>query len=307
MNRHRLLASVLILTLLAGLIGLAVPASAADVIRHTVNIAEATKNEEGPGYIWANRTDVLTLSGLNIDTDDAFGLRLPQDATVILKGKNHIKAAKYGVSFSGTLVIKGSGSLTIEAGEIGLYLISQETTQKIRLLDGTYTITAGTYGVYSDAADFSFIGDSMDVTVSEENGAAIEGRVVNLLGGSFSANAPVRASHMLTVDGAALDIEANAPALEGKTMTVKNIALSDGGEYAGEYEIHAKSAASGSRPSVLFGDSVPGFVDVLLLIAALLGVAAGIVFPTLRRKKKAKELYARLEQEGYISAADRKK
>lgn len=301
MNRKNLIILLLALTLITGLFWLSVPATASDVIHHTVNIAQATKNEEGPGYIWANRTDVLTLSNLNIDTDDAFGLRLPQDATVVLKGNNHIKASKYGISFSGTLVIKGNGSLTVEAGDIGLYLITQDTTQKIRLLDGSYTITAGTYGVYSDAADFSFVGKSMDIHVADENGAAVQGRVVNLLGGSFTSNASVQATHILTVDGISLDIEANSSALEAKTLNIKNIALKSGESYSGENTLNAVSSKSNHKSSVIF-DNLPGYFDVIFLIIAIICLTLCVVLPILKKKKKAKELYARLEEEGYITS-----
>ena len=69
-----LLTAVMLFTLCAAVL----PASAAETVTSTVNIATANKNMRGPGYDWANRTDVLTLDGLNIDTDDAYGLRLPK-------------------------------------------------------------------------------------------------------------------------------------------------------------------------------------------------------------------------------------
>ena len=107
------------------------------MISETLNIAEASRNMRGPGYEWANRTSELTLSGVNIYTDSAYGLRLPKDCTVILEGDNYIKADKYGISCAGTVVFKGNGTLTIDAGKIGIYLISQNNTHKIRLIEGT--------------------------------------------------------------------------------------------------------------------------------------------------------------------------
>ena len=278
------------------------PVSAADVVTKTVNIAEATKNERGPGYDWANRFDILTLNNLHIETSDAYGLRLPKNATVVLKGNNYIKAAKYGVSFSGTVIIKGSGTLTIEAGEIGMYLISQDNTQKIRLIDGKYTITAGKYGVYSDAADFSFVDGTMDINVTDPAGKAIQGRVVNLLGGKFTANAPVESTHALVAEAVNLDINASSPALASKNLTVKDVQFSDGStEYAGQNSVKTKSIAKNHRTSAVFGDSVPGFVDYILLAVVIVGIGACIFIPALRRKKKAQELYARLAAEGYLT------
>ncbi len=270
-----------------------------ETITKTVNIAAANKNESGPGYSWANRYDILTLSGLRVETDEPYGLRLPKNCTVVLEGDNYVKAAKYGVSLSGTVVFKGSGSLTVEAGEIGFYLISQDKTQKIRLIEGSYTITAGTWGIYSDAADFSFIGNSMTVNMTNPDSPAIEGRCVNLLGGTFRSNAPVEATQALLVNGVTLDIQANRPALSAKNLEIKNIALTNGGDYSGENSISAKGLAKFHAKSVLLGENVPGWVDYLLLLAALAVVAALIVFPALRKKKKKKELYERLAKEGY--------
>ena len=273
--------------------------AAGETITKTVNIAAANKNESGPGYNWANRYDVLTLSGMRIETDDPYGLRLPKNCKVILEGDNYIKASKYGISLSGTVDFKGSGTLTVEAGEIGFYLISQDKTQKIRLIEGSYTITAGKWGIYSDAADFSFIGDSMTVNMTDPSAPAIAGRCVNLLGGTFTSNAPVEASQALLVNGVTLDIAANSPALSAKNLEIKNIELLNGGDYNGENAISAKGLAKFHATSVLLGEGVPGWVDYLLLLAALAVVAGLIVFPSLRKKKKKKELYERLAKEGY--------
>ena len=305
MNKTRrfsiLLISLFVFVLCLAVLPLAV---SADTITKTVNIAAANKNERGDGYSWANRTDTLTLSGMHVDTDDPYGLRLPKDCVVILEGKNSVKAAKYGVSCSGTVVFKGSGSLTVEAGEIGFYLISQDKTQKIRLIDGKYEITAGTYGVYSDASDFSFVGQSMTVSVTEPGANAIQGRCVNLLGGSFKANAPVNASQALVVNGVSLDIAADRPALSSKNLEIKNIALSDGSEYAGGNTVTAKGLAKFKEYSAVFATLfsmylVPRFVDFILLAIAVALVTVLIVVPILRKKKKTKELYERLEKEGY--------
>lgn len=277
--------------------------SAGEVIKNTLNIAEAEKNESGSGYDWANRYDILTLNGLNIDTNDNFGLRLPADCTVILEGKNSIKAAKYGISCSGTVIFKGNGSLTVEAGDIGFYLISQDNTQKIRILDGKYEITAGTYGIYSDASDFSFVDGSMNIKTSDENGAAILGRCVNLLGGSFSSNSPVETTHALLVSGITIDINASKSALLSKNLTIKDISLSSDGEnikeYSGEASIIGKSTAKKTRSSIVFGENVPGYVDYILLTLLVLAVFGGIFGPTFRRKKKAQKLYEHLKKEGY--------
>ncbi len=298
MNRRKIISIILSLMTVFSLCVIALPttAKAGDVITSTVNIALANKNERGDGYYWANRYDILTLSGINIDTEDAYGLRLPKDCTVELEGNNYIKASKYGISCSGTVVFKGSGSLTIEAGDIGIYLIAQDNTQKVRLIEGKYTITAGTYGVYSEKGDFSFVGNSMDINVGTPDGWAIMGRDVNLLGGKFKANAPVETTHQLLVSGLDVNIEANRSAFVSKNLNIKDIDID---EYNGEASVIAKSTAKKGRSSIFFGDNVQGWVDYLILVVFALGVASCIFVPALRRKKKAKELYERLEKEGY--------
>lgn len=298
MNRRKIISIILSLMTVFSLCVIALPttANAGNVITSTVNIAIANKNERGDGYYWANRYDILTLSGINIDTEDAYGLRLPKNCTVELEGNNYIKASKYGISCSGTVVFKGSGSLTIEAGDIGIYLIAQDNTQKVRLIEGKYTITAGTYGVYSEEGDFSFVGDSMDINIGTPDGWAIMGRAVNLLGGKFKANAPVETTHQLLVSGLDVNIEANRSAFVSKNLNIKDIDID---EYNGEASVNAKSTAKKGRSSIFFGDNVQGWVDYLILVVFALAVASGIFVPALRRKKKAKELYERLEKEGY--------
>ncbi len=293
---RRILPIILTAAMLFTLCLAALPVSASGTIQTTVNIATANKNMRGEGYDWANRYDVLTLKGLNIDTEDPYGLRLPKNCTVVLEGKNTIKASKYGISCSGTVVFKGSGSLTIEAGEIGIYLIAQDSTQKVRLIDGKYEITAGTYGIYSEAADFSFMGESMNVNVTSDGGHAIMGRAVNLLGGTFTANAPVESTHQLLVDGIDISVEGgSAPAFASKNLTVKNLDT----EYNGESSVNAKSTKKFTGTSIIFGENVGAAVDYVILAVFAAGIAAAIVLPALRRKKKAKELYERLEKEGY--------
>ncbi len=273
-----------------------VKVDAGDVITSTVNIAAANKNQRGPGYDWQNRFDILTLSGVNIDTEEPYGLRLPKNCTVVLEGKNYIKAAKYGISCSGTVIFKGEGSLIVDAGEIGMYLISQDNTQKIRLTSGKYDVTAGKYGIYSDASDFSFVDGEMKINVASSDGAAISGRCVNLLGGSFEANSPVETTQSLIIEGINISVTADRAAFSSKNLSVSDLSQ----EYAGESEFSAKSTAKNNRKSAVFGDSVPGWVDYVCLVVLAAGVAAGIFGPAMRRKKKAKALEEKLRAEGYI-------
>jgi len=309
MNRIRricwLLAVVLLIPI--SMAGTIVADDYTHIITNTVDITLANKNISGNGYYWANRFDTLTLDGIHVDTESAYGLRLPRNCTVILKGTNYIKADKYAVSCAGNISFKGNGKLILEAGEIGFFLYAEDGTQKIRLLDGTYEIHAGDYGVFSTASDFSLVGGSMSITVDNPEGAAISGRIVNLLGGKFSANNAVEASHILVVKGLALDVSASRPVFAAKNLTVSDIALTTNGtsipEYTDETQIGGVSTLKNTKNSAIFGEDVPVIVDYLCLAVGILAICAGIIGPMILRRKKAKALLARLEAENPDAAA----
>jgi len=310
--RQKIISTVLSLCLLMTLCLTVLPTQtyAAETITETVNVAGFDRNASGPGYDWANRFSELTLNNLNIDTDSPYGLRLPNSCTVILNGNNTIKASKYGISCSGTVIFKGNGTLTIEAGNIGIYLLSQETNHKIRLLDGKYTITAGTYGVYSEYADFSLVNGEMDINITNETGSAIKGRAVNLLGGKFKANSPVESSVELVVSSINLDIKAPRAALSSNKLIMEYLAITANGKsvdkYTDETSVITKALTRDLRKSIFFGDNVPGWVDYIVAVIVVIGVAAIIVLPILHQKKKKKLLYERLAKEGYIDSPEQK-
>ncbi len=294
-GRQRIVLAVSAVILTLVMIFLIFPGDAsAKTITSTLNLVNVTQNERGDGYEWANRYDILTLDGLRLETDEDYGLRLPKSCTVILKGTNYIKAGKYALTCSGNVSFKGDGTLILDAGEIGLYIYTEIGTEKIRLLDGKYEITAGKYGVYSKKADFSLVDGSMDITVNNPEGAAVLGRNVNLVGGKFSANNSVEATNELVVKGIHLNIDSTKSALSAKILKIDDISVTD---YNGENTLAAKSTHKRDRRSAIFGDDVPGYVDIILFAAAAVGIGLLIVVPVLRRKKKTKELYERLARE----------
>lgn len=266
----------------------------AKTITSTLNLVNVTQNESGDGYDWANRYDILTLNGLRLETESDFGLRLPKSCTVVLKGTNYIKAGKYALTCSGNVSFKGDGKLILDAGEAGIFIYTEIETEKIRVLEGNFEITAGKYGVYSKKADFSLVGGKMDITVDNPDGYAVYGRNLNLVGGKFTANNSVEATNELVVKGIHLNINSTKPALSAKILNIKDISVTD---YNGENAIQAKSTEKRDRRSAIFGDDVPGYVDILLFAAAGVGIAALIVVPVLRRRKKTKALYESLARE----------
>ena len=308
---HRVLSGLLVLCLLLGLGILPITADDPVTITTTLNIAQANKNQRGHGYEWHNRTDVLDLNGLYLDTTNDYGLRLPKDCTVNITGTNYIKASKYALSCAGTVVFKGSGKLILDAGEAGIFIYTEVGTDKVRLLEGEYEIHSAKYGVLSTAADFSFVDGKMTITVDDADGAAVSGRIVNLLGGTFTANNAVEASHMLTVKGINLDVSANRAAFSSKNLTVSDIALTADGasiaEYAGQSSVKGTSTLKRVRTSVIFGENVNGAIDYVCLVVLLCGIAAAVIVPILRHKKKVQKLLERLEKENPDAAAVLKK
>ena len=297
--KNKILSTFLALVMLVGLV---IPMTASvGAVQYadgnTVNIAAARQNVHGNGYEWDNRKSILTLDGCNIVTNDDYGLRLPDGCTVVVNGNNYISAAKYGISCAGNVIFKGKGTLTVDAGTYGIYLISQDNTTKVRILSGKYKVMADKCGVYSDYTDFSLAGGSFDVSV-KDGGRAVLGRTVNLVGGSFSSNGTVEAMNTLLCDSVDIDIKSSESALVGKKLTVRNIALDGMEEYNGETSVAGKATTRRHTKSILF-PSMPGWVDWVLLAVVVLLAAACIVLPVLHRRKKKKELYARLKEEGW--------
>lgn len=274
------------------------------VVTETLDIANARQNLSGPGYNWANRYDELTLSGLNLYTPEPYGLRLPNNCTVILEGRNYINAEKYGIACSGTVVFKGSGSLYINAGETGIIIVSQNNTHKIRLLEGSYEIHAGKYGIYSEASDFSFVGKDMSIDVRDPEGYAIYGRCVNLLGGTFTAKAPVYTTNELVVDNLDISITENSsglPALSSAhNLRVQNITFEGLSGYNGEENVSGKGTGRFFAHSILFGESVPAFVDYILIAVLIALIGLAIAIPVIRKKKKSKKINEELRKQGLV-------
>lgn len=304
MKTKQILSAITALLVITVMLLPACCAAGSVVINQTVNISNARQNVHGSGYEWENIPDILTLDGVNINTKDDYGIKLPANCTVVLKGDNYIKAGKYGISCAGKTLFKGSGTLTIDAGEIGIYLYSQDSTTKVQIMDGRYTVNAGKYGVYSEYSDFSVSGGKIDVSVSD--GRAILGRNVNLVGGTFSADSSVEASQNLTVDSINLSISSSDRALCAGKLYIRNVTASHADEYNGEKEIEFSADERWHKTSIIFGDSVPGWIDYLLLAAVLAIVVLCIAVPVMKKKKKKKELYEKLVREGYLTEEEAK-
>ena len=282
------------------------PAAAAAKITETVNLSRPQKNMSGSGYYWSNREDTLTLDGLYIDTADDYGLRIPDGATVILKGKNYVTASKAAVTCAGNVNFKGSGSLilTSESG-MGFYFYSTDDSTVARFLEGTYSVRSALDAIHSEYTTVSIVGGKFDLSASSPDAFAVNGRTVRLYGGSITAANAVYASLTLDIQALALRVTSSKPALSaGKNLILKNVAVTAGASesamqkaesYSGENCVSLKSTANKLGTSVLFGENVPMFVDILTVLVLVLLIAAGIAAPFLRARRKARKALAEAE------------
>lgn len=271
--------------------------SAATKITETVNLSRPEKNMRGPGYNWANRTDILTLDGLYIDTADEYGLKITDGATVVLKGDNYIKASGSALAIAGNVTFKGNGSLTLVSDNMGIYFYSTKDSTTARFLSGTYEITAGGHGMYSPYTAVSFVGGKWTVSAPNTEANAIEGRSFKLYGGKMTMDNAIHATVSLDVQALSLTVTAAKPALTSdKTLKILDVAMTAGDsasslakteEYTGQNCVSMKSTRKDVGTSIFFGENVPRIVDYLAMILMLALIAAGIGVPFLRARKKA--------------------
>lgn len=304
MKKIRITAIILVILTVALIPTAALAAQPGNAINKTVNLADVSKNARGNGYEWANLTNTLTLDNLNINTVDEFGMKIPKDATVILKGNNYITAASVGLVCTGQVTFEGSGTLTVTAGDVGIDMTGVYTSHLARFSSGTITVTAGSTAIRSASAEISLMGSSVNLNITGDRASAkaISGRTVTVSGGSLTANAGVYASNSLKITSSDIDISAEAAALEcpnGITITKEKISVGDTAstlspteEYKGEKAIKLISTASKKKPSILFGEKISSAVDYVIFTLIALSVAALIAIPIYLKKKKTEKLIA---------------
>lgn len=307
---------VRIATLIAAILVIASSVSvyAAADYTSTINLGNVRKNQSGTGYDWNNPDRILTLDGIEITTEDDFGLKLPDDCTVVLKGTNRIKASKYGIGIPGSVVFEGNGKLIVEGGVSAVYNYSYSENHKMRFSGGSYELN-GESAIISDNAEISITKGDFELVATGEN--AVAGRIFNVSGGKLSAVGSIFTSHLLSVDRAEISVSATGAALVSKNhLKLENVKISTGAskdslsnadEYKGESCVVTEPVAKGARDSILFGEGTPITVDYLLLALAAVLVAGGIAVPYMHKKKKVRALYERLDAEKAKEAENKKK
>ena len=286
----KLIAAVLLAALFAAL----VPATLAGTVTDTVNVQYFNKNTSGDGYYWNNRTETLTLENLHLKTGSAYGMRVPDGAVVELVGDNYISAATVALALEGDVTFKGTGTLTLEGGQYGLYDYATDSACVARFMAKSLTATGGEAAIRCDSAKF-FAESGAKLTLRSD-GLAVSGVVVKLIDCTADANASLAVSQLLVIQNADVTVAADKAALDcPRSLTLSNVKLEAGPSlaslaaaetYGGENAVRLTHTGRAGRTSILFGDSCPAFVDYILLGVVLLGAAAAIALPIRRQKKK---------------------
>ncbi len=283
--------------------------SSGNVILETVNLIYVKKNETGTGWSWANRTDTFTMTNLCIDTDDQYGLRLPAGATVVLEGNNVISAKYCAMSIEGDVTFTGSGTLTLKSDSYGMIATNSNQNKKVIFDSGKINIECGTDGIYTQNMVVSQIDKANINVTTREGGNAVNARQVKLLGGKFTANAPIKAKDV-KISNLALSLTCTSPAIvidnanaddPYAKISFTSVALrggasadeiSDISDYAGEYCLSAKVKKEYTATSLFFGDSVAGYWDFVAIAVAILIIAAVIATPYIKHKNAIKKVEA---------------
>lgn len=304
---------VLAVTVIMG----AIPCSAKTIHTKTLSFLDIRANAEGPGYKWNNYDDILTLDGLNIDTEDDFGLKIIDGATVIIKGNNYIKASKAAIFIEGKVIIKGSGTLTLVSDQ-GIYCSSDDPTDTLTINGGKFDITATSIGIVSDFHTVNLNG--VNVKIKAENGTAVKAQKLNIgVKTVLTADAPVIGVEKLHIDGASLTVNTKTEALKSNSLSLAKLKLKAGDSsnnlsnvdsYTGQACIKTKSTYDDSPKSVILGEKYDAYFDILIFIGIIAVLSAVVVLPIVIKKKKARaaiEARDKAEEERKAEAKAKKK
>ncbi|MBP5255611.1 MAG: hypothetical protein J6Z80_01010 [Clostridia bacterium] len=276
----------------AFIISAAVPCSAA-ALSDGVSILNPKQNIHGTGYEWDNPHDTLTLTNLRIDTDDDFGLKVPDGATVILNGVNRISAKVAALYIGGKVTIKGDGRLILDGGEYGVFCNSSDRRAKLSIISGRYAVTAGKSGFYSAVEKISLSGKAeIDVSGGSFSFETVSLEITN--GATVRAVGQIKSSVSCLISAANVNVTAPDRAIISPSLVIERVSVDAGeghdNEYVSQASLITVSEWKYVRTSVLFGESVPAYVDLLIALGAAAAAALAIILPILLRKRKLRKI-----------------
>ena len=269
-----------------------------------VTLLNPKQHVHGDGYQWDNLTDTLTLDGLNIDTKDEYGLKIPDGATVILKGDNYIRATKAALYIGGNVIIRGSGSLKLVGGDYGVFCNSVNNSHKLSITSGKITISSHKSGIFAEFSKVSLAGANVKIHSNGEY--AVNVREFSTSAGSkLEADSTIFASYSMSIQATNLFVQSDKSALEVKSDKEINLAnmsiktgdslsnLTQADKYSGEKAIASSSTFDDRTKSILFGENYSIAIDIIVLIFVLALLTSAIVVPPIIRKKRAEKIMLR--------------
>ncbi len=275
--------------------------AASSTLSSSIDLPAINEHDFGSGYEWDNRKCILTLNGLNLDTDDALGIKLPSGSTIILEGDNRIKASLYGIQCLGALTIKGDGTLTVTASEIGIFASSTQENHSITFREGSMSIKGAKNGIYSENAEIVFSGAAVKINASE---CSVFGKNIKAVSGSLEFTEKIKAKGTLSVSNTNLSVKSSDKAIEAERVYTKDVSISVGqslsslkkaDEYNGEKAIKTIGTKKESKKGFLFGGKLPAFVDYLVIILVAVAAVSVIIVPIIIKRKKTAALIAKSE------------
>ncbi len=327
----RILSLIIALVTVTALFTFALPVSAKSVHKSTVNLIGINKNQSGSGYEWDNYYNVLTLDGLNVKTSDDYGLKIPDESnyspttssinavtTVILKGDNYIEAKKAAIFVEGKVVFRGSGTLTL-VSENGIFCSSSDKTDSLSILGGTYKITSSGIGIISDFHSVTF--SNCKVTVKTSGETAIKAQSITTGAKTvINANGSISGKDKIQIESSSITVNAKGAALVSDKPVVFSKVTVEAGDsskslsvidlekssYEGQKSVKITSEYDGQKKSLFFGDNVPRYVDIIVMILGIGFVVCGVVLPVVYKKKKAKEAIAKRDAEQAVNKSKKK-
>lgn len=301
----RILSLIIALLTVTALFTTAIPVSAKSVHKSTVSLIGINKNQSGSGYEWDNYYDTLTLNGVNIKTADDYGFKIPDGATVVIKGDNVIEAKKAAIFLEAKVVFKGNGTLTL-IGKNGFFCSSADTTDSLSILGGTYKITSSGIGIVSDFHRVSF--SNCKITVKTSGDIAIKAQSITTGAKTvIKANGSLSGKDKIQIESSSITVNASGAALiSDKPVVFSNVKVKAGdsakslsvidlknSSYEGQKSVKITSKYDGQKKSLFFGDSVPRYVDVIVMILGIGLVVCAVVLPIVHKRKKLKEAIAK--------------
>lgn len=291
--------------------------AASSPVSSCIDLAAINNDTFGNGYRWDNLDCILTLDGLNLNTTDAFGIKLPagnsaEGTTVILNGNNAIKASSYGIQCLGKLTFKGEGTLTVTAAESGISGVSSQEKHSIVFRSGSITVNGAKQGIYVENSELVFSGSKITINASE---SSIFGKNIKIVSGTLELTGKIKAKGTLAVSNANLSVSALDKALDAERgVTFTDVKLSTGDtlstlksaeEYNGEKAIKTVGTKVEKNNGFLFGGKLPAFVDYIVIVLIIVAAAAVITVPIIIKRKKTAKLIA--ENEAKKSKKNKKK